>query len=52
MVKEQVNNAINGSVNYDSLRINWNGDVVLTDVTIKDRDDHLVGTARRGSSRG
>ena len=46
MVKEQVNNAINGSVNYDSLRINWNGDVVLTDVTIKDRDDHLVGTAR------
>lgn len=46
MVKEQVNNAINGSINYDSLRINWNGDVVLTDVTIKDRDDHLVGTAR------
>ncbi|MDU7928424.1 MAG: translocation/assembly module TamB domain-containing protein [Veillonella sp.] len=46
MVKEQVNNAIKGSVNYDSLRINWNGDVVLTDVTIKDRDNHLVGTAR------
>ena len=45
MVKEQVNNAINGSVDYDSLRINWNGDVVLTDVTIKDRDGHLVGTA-------
>ena len=46
MVKEQVNNAINGSVDYDSLRINWNGDVVLTDVTIKDRDGHLVGTAQ------
>ena len=46
MVKEQVNNTINGSVDYDSLRINWNGDVVLTDVTIKDRDGHLVGTAQ------
>ena len=46
MVKEQVNNAINGSIDYDSLRINWNGDVVLTDVTIKDRDRHLVGTAQ------
>ena len=46
MVKEQVNNAINGSVDYDSLRINWNGDVVLSDVVIKDRDGHLVGTAQ------
>ena len=46
MVKEQVNNVINGSIDYDSLRINWNGDVVLTDVTIKDRDGHLVGTAQ------
>ena len=46
MVKEQVNNVINGSIDYDSLRINWNGDVVLTDVTIKDRDRHLVGTAQ------
>ncbi len=46
MVKEQVNNAINGSVDYDSLRINWNGDVVLTDVVIKDRDGHLVWTAQ------
>ncbi|MDU5254445.1 MAG: peptidase, partial [Veillonella sp.] len=26
--------------------INWNGDVVLTDVIIKDRDGHLVGTAQ------
>ena len=46
MVKEQVNNVINGSIDYDSLRINWNGDVVLTDVIIKDRDGHLVGTAQ------
>ena len=46
MVKEQVNNTINGSVDYDSLRINWNGDVVLSDVVIKDRDGHLVGTAQ------
>ena len=46
MVKEQVNNVINGSIDYDSLRINRNGDVVLTDVTIKDRDGHLVGTAQ------
>lgn len=46
MVKEQVNNVINGSIDYDSLQINWNGDVVLTDVTIKDRDGHLVGTAQ------
>lgn len=46
MVKEQVNNVINGSIDYDSLRINWNGDVVLTDVTIKDIDGHLVGTAQ------
>ena len=46
MVKEQVNNVINGSIDYNSLRINWNGDVVLTDVTIKDRDGHLVGTAQ------
>ena len=46
IVKEQLNNVINGSIDYDSLRINWNGDVVLTDVTIKDRDRHLVGTAQ------
>ena len=46
IVKEQLNNVINGSIDYDSLRINWNGDVVLTDVTIKDRDGHLVGTAQ------
>ena len=46
MVKEQVNNVINGSIDYDSLQINWNGDVVLTDVIIKDRDGHLVGTAQ------
>lgn len=44
MVKEQVNNAINGSVDYDSLRINWNGNVVLTNVVIKDVDGHIVGT--------
>ena len=43
MYKRQV---INGSIDYDSLRINWNGDVVLTDVIIKDRDGHLVGTAQ------
>ena len=45
MVKEQVNTAINGSVDYDSLRINWNGDIILTDVVIRDTEGHLVGTA-------
>ena len=30
-LEEQVNNVINGSIDYDSLRINWNGDVVLTE---------------------
>ncbi len=41
-----MNTAINGSVDYDSLRINWNGDIILTDVVIRDTEGgHLVGTA-------
>lgn len=44
MVQEQINTSINGSIQYDSMHIGWDGDIVLHNVVIRDEDHHLVAT--------
>ena len=42
MVQEQLHNTVRGTIQYDSMHIAWNGDVVLQNVSLRDENDHLV----------
>ena len=42
MVQEQLHNTVRGTIQYDSMRIAWNGDVVLQNVSLRDENNHLV----------
>ena len=42
MVQEQLHNTVRGTMQYDSMHIAWNGDVVLQNVSLRDENDHLV----------
>lgn len=37
LVEQKLNDALNGTVSYDALTIDWNGKVVLRNITIKDK---------------
>ena len=42
MVQEQLHNTVRGTIQYDSMHIAWNGDVVLQNVSLRDENNHLV----------
>ena len=42
MVQEQLHNTVRGTIQYDSMHIAWNGDVILQNVSLRDENDHLV----------
>lgn len=42
LVQEQLHNTVRGTIQYDSMHITWNGDVVLQNVTLRDEHNHLV----------
>src|SRR3712207_4606880 len=49
IVQEQLHTSLNGSVQYDSLSVGWNGDVHLQNLVIRDSDEHLVATVPNAS---
>lgn len=42
IIKEQLNTAINGTVHYDLLGVDWNGDIQIQNVVLKDKDNRLI----------
>lgn len=42
IVSRELNNAINGSVAYDSLAVDWRGNVILSNLDIYDKNHDLV----------
>ncbi len=49
LVKEQLNNAIRGTVQYDKLDIDWSGKVSLSHVNVKDENNEPVAEAKKVS---
>ena len=49
IVQKQLHTSLNGSVQYDSLSVGWNGDVHLQNLVIRDSDEHLVATVPNAS---
>lgn len=43
IVEEKIHSAINGSVTYDSMSVNWLGQVTVHNITVKDDKERLVG---------
>lgn len=42
IVEKQLNTAINGTIQYDSVGVDWNGDIQIHNVVIKDNQQQLI----------
>ncbi len=49
LVKEQLNNAVRGTISYDTLEVGWLGQVLLSQVDVKDEKNKLVAQAKEVS---